>query len=403
MQDFFLHYCLAEELASKTLRITYLAYPLREAREKVIIKIFDKECANQDHNMDPARLNILMSMDHPHIVPILDIDVEQGKPYIVSEYRALGSLGQRLENLKRDSHEYMEWPDAVRIVQQIGQALSYAHSHEIIHGNIKPENIFYSDNDVVQLTDFSLSPFIDVTKLGYKSDLHTTRYMAPEQFVGKIEKASDQYALACLAHELITGHVPFEAQNFSSMWRMHTNDYAAPLSSHVRVPMPIDAAILRALAKKSEDRYQDMDAFLLALENALSASKPEEPFDSNSAFAALLSNALAGVKQAPVTKPFGFTPFPEVLERAHLTRSPETFEKIVIPEQDALLAIDPPSLVALKQIMTGRKSAPLPESHIAVAESKVSAILTEEELEPAINSQPRVADEPTATNPANMQ
>ena len=399
MQDFFLHYCLVKELATKTSRITYLAYPSGETQNKVLLKIFDKECANQDHKMNSAGLNTLMSMDHPSIVPMLDIGVEQGKPYIVSEYRALGSVGRRLGHLKRGSHKHMDWPDAVRIVQQIGQALSYAHSHEILHGNIKPENIFYYDNGV-QLTDFSLSPFIDVTKLGYKSDLHTTRYMAPEQFVGKTEKASDQYALACVAHELITGHVPFDAQSFSSMWGMHVHDYATPLSSYVNVPMPIDAAILRALAKKSEDRYEDMDAFLRALENALSASKPEEPSDSNSSLAALLSNAPAGVKKAPVTKPFGFTPFPEAVERTHLARSREAPEKVVMPELDALLAIDPPSLSALKHIVAGRKSAPQPESHIAVTDSKVSAIPIGEEAEQATNPLPGVREEAEqATNP----
>ncbi len=269
MQEFFLDYCLTQELSHKKSRHTYLAHAWQDAQQKLVIKIFDPDCVNPEQEQEQGMLlaDILLSLRHPHIVPILDIAIKQGRPYVVSEYRPHGSLGQRLERL---SPERMDWPEAVSIVIQLGQALCYAHEHRIVHGNLKPENVFYDMDGEVQLTDFSLTSFIDVAKLDYKSDLSTIRYMAQEQFMGKTDQQSDQYSLACLAYELITGKPPFNAASFTSLWGKHATEYAAPLASAVpKIPMPIDLAILKALAKKPQERYEDVAAFVAALERGL--------------------------------------------------------------------------------------------------------------------------------------
>ncbi len=270
MQEFFLDYCLTQELSHKKSRHTYLAYARQDAQQKLVIKIFDPDCINPAQKQEQGVLltDILLSLRHPHIIPILDIAIKQGRPYVVSEYRPHGSLGQRLERL---SPERMDWPEAVNIVIQLGQALCYAHEHRIVHGNLKPENVFYHASGEVQLTDFSLTSFIDVAKLDYKSDLSTIRYMAPEQFMGKTDQQSDQYSLACLAYELITGKPPFAAASFTSLWGKHATEYASPLASAVpKVPMPIDLAVLKALAKKPPERYENVAAFVAALERGLS-------------------------------------------------------------------------------------------------------------------------------------
>ncbi len=269
MQEFFLDYCLTQELSHKKSRHTYLAHAQQDAQQKLVIKIFDPDCVNSEQKQEGLLLaDILLSLRHPHIVPMLDIAIKQGQPYVVSEYRPHGSLGQRLERLLP---ERMDWPEAVSIIIQLGQALCYAHEHRIVHGNLKPGNVFYHADGEVQLTDFSLTSFIDVAKLDYKSDLPTIRYMAPEQFMGKTDQQSDQYSLACLAYELITGKPPFAAASFTSLWGKHATEYAAPLASAVpKIPMPIDLAILKALAKKPPERYEDVAAFVAALERGLS-------------------------------------------------------------------------------------------------------------------------------------
>ncbi len=314
MQEFFLDYCLIQELSHKKSRHTYLAYARQDAQQKLVVKLFDLDCVNPKQKQEQGVLlaDILLSLKHPHIIPILDIAIKQGRPYIVSEYRPHGSLGQRLERL---SPERMDWPEAVSIVIQLGQALCYAHEHGIIHGNLKPENVFYHADGEVQLTDFSLTSFIDVAKLDYKSDLSTIRYMAPEQFMGKTDQQSDQYSLACLAYELITGKPPFAAAGFSSLWGKHATEYAAPLASAVpKVPMPIDLAILKALAKKPPERYENVTAFVAALERGLSAQVAGFSLSrlnaSNNADAFLLDNArgnslfpVQSISSAGITRP----------------------------------------------------------------------------------------------------
>ncbi len=265
MQEFFLDYCLTQELSHKKSRYTYLAYARQDAQRKLVIKIFDPDCINPEQEQGMFLADILLSLRHPHIIPIVDIAIKQGRPYVVREYRPHGSLRQRL------SSERMDWPEAVRIVIQLGQALCYAHEHGIVHGNLKPENVFYHAGGEVQLTDFSLTSFIDMAKLEYKSDLSTIRYMAPEQFMGKTDQQSDQYSLACLAYELMTGKLPFVATGFSSLWGKHANEHAAPLASCVpKIPLPIDLAVLKAMAKKPQERYEDVAAFVAALEECLS-------------------------------------------------------------------------------------------------------------------------------------
>ncbi len=268
MQEYFLDYCLTQELSHKKSRHTYLGYARQTAQPQLVIKLFDPECVISDQTRGQLFADMLLSLKHPHIVPLVDMAIKQGKPYVVSEYRAHGSLGQRLARL---SSEGMGWLEAMNIVIQIGQALCEAHAHGIIHGNLKPENVFYSTNSEVQLTDFSLTSFIDVAKLDYKSDLATIPYMAPEQFMGTTDQQSDQYSLACLAYELITGRPPFDAASFSLMWGKHRTENAVSLVNAVpEVPMSIDLAVLKALAKKPQERYKDVETFVVALERGLS-------------------------------------------------------------------------------------------------------------------------------------
>ena len=288
MKDFPLYYELTRKLASKTLRSTYLACSTLEPQRQVIVKVFDNDCISPNHEENLWLVNTLLSFKHPHIIPILDIAIDgRENPYVVSEYRAHGSLRQHLARL---SPEHMDWEEAINIVVQIGQALSYSHKQHITHGNIKPENIFYNEADKVQLTDFSLAPFIDTTRLGYKYDLSITRYMAPEQFIGKIDQQSDQYALACLAYELITGHTPFEAQNFSALWRKHTLEFVSPLSGYVpELPLPIDLATLKALAKNPAERFPDINTFLASLNSRPTSYVPSISLSSPNNFHAPLS------------------------------------------------------------------------------------------------------------------
>ena len=198
---FFHHYYLTQLLGQQKFKSTYLAYPQGDMKLKVAVKIFDEECMlpNHDYAKSLTAVKSFLALDHPHIVPVLNMDIENRQPYIVTRYMSHGSLRQRLEGL---SPKIMHWTAVVNIVIQIAQALMYAHERQVIHGNIKPNNIFFDLTGEVLLTDFRPSQFIDISKLSYKTDLQTTSYMAPEQFMGRSTPSSDQYALACLTYRV---------------------------------------------------------------------------------------------------------------------------------------------------------------------------------------------------------
>jgi serine/threonine protein kinase len=266
MQRLFKHYCLNEQIASKTARSVYLAHSIGDVSEKVMLKVFDAQCLPLDQENESVLQQVewIKQLRHPHILPILDLGVEQGQPYVVSAYMSNDSLRRYLD---RVFPKQLDLQEALTIISQVGQALCYAHEHGLLHGNIKPGNIFFNDSGEVLLTDFSLANFIDVTKLDYKSDLHTICYLAPEQFIGSMSEKSDQYALACLAYELITGHVPFTAYSFSLIWLQHFSEAPIALTTMVpHLPKMLEAVVLKAMAKDPSKRYADVSAFLGALE-----------------------------------------------------------------------------------------------------------------------------------------
>jgi len=348
MQERFHRYRLTKEIASTPSGSVYLAHHVNHVSQKVALKVFEaayitSEQQSQNFVQQAERIRALK---HCSIVPILDLGVEQGKPYVVREYLASSSLRHRLDEL---SAQRLTLQEALMIIFQVGQALSYAHEHGILHGNLKPENIFFNDNGTVLLADFAPASITEMRKLDDQSDLQTMSYVAPEQLVGSMTEKSDQYALACLAYELITGHAPFSAQSFypiispisvdgepakaiqrkeshqrdqtrqlqaesscensqcpdygkvgsdnirkfgktrrgvqrwqcktcrmtwsaSSMWAKHHTELI-PLSDLVpNLPEPIEAVVLKAMAKDPSQRYADIAIFLRALQIVLHLS-----------------------------------------------------------------------------------------------------------------------------------
>ncbi len=265
MQKHFHHYYLTKQLASKSLRSTYLAHHISNPSEQVVIKIFDATCLNLEQESESLlqKIKLIKQLEHAHIVPILDFGIDQGQPYVVSTYLPSGSLRHRLDHLPSQS---LDLQDALSIILQIGRTLRYAHQHNILHGNIKPENILFNEQGKVLVGDFPVLDCIDMTTPD-KPDPHTTCYMAPEQFNGTTSEKSDQYALASLAYELIMGHAPFSAQDFSSMQAKQNTQRAAPLSDLIpHLPEQAKEVVLKAMAKDPSERYANISIFMRALE-----------------------------------------------------------------------------------------------------------------------------------------
>jgi serine/threonine protein kinase len=202
--------------------------------------------------------------EHPHILSILDLGIEEGVPYLITTYAEQGSLRDRF---KGRNNQPFSVPETLTIVQQVGEALQYAHKRNVVHRDMKPENILFNSKGEALLADFGISTVLSTTSVKHTEVMGTPAYMAPEQFRGEISKHSDQYALACITYELLCGHRPFGAGDFISLGYRHVTEPPPHIRQfNTTIPLHIEQALLRAMAKERTARFEDIATFLRALQ-----------------------------------------------------------------------------------------------------------------------------------------
>jgi hypothetical protein len=205
-------------------------------------------------------------LQHPHILPLVDADIYEGVPYIMTEFATHGSLRSRLN---RQPAVPLPVGEALSVLKQVGEALHFAHQHNVVHCDVKPENILFRTNDEAVMADFDIARVLSRANTAVRSPGGTAAYMAPEQFHGKVRKESDQYALGCIAYELLTGRRPFSGEDQEALVHAHLYEQPlAPSQVNGKLPGGMDGVILRALAKKYAERYEDIPGFLEALSAA---------------------------------------------------------------------------------------------------------------------------------------
>jgi serine/threonine protein kinase len=217
----------------------------------------------------------IANLRHPHIVPLYDYDEtsidEAAITYLVMPYYKEGSFTSWL---RRRGSDLLPMEDVVYFVQQAADALQYAHNHQVIHRDVKPSNFLIETSENpnrpnLLLADFGISKFGMVSTASGTQSLGTLTYMPPEQLHGRPTYASDQYALAIMAYELLVGHPPFEGPP-PVVIRQHLEDQPQPPSMHnPGLPRAVDNVLLRALEKKPENRYPTISEFARALQQAL--------------------------------------------------------------------------------------------------------------------------------------
>lgn len=209
----------------------------------------------------------LQHLEHPHLLSVLDVRADAQKVFLVSEYAPAGSLNERLG---REGERALTIDEALHIVGQVGQALQELHTHGIIHGNLTPQAVFFSEPGQVKLGEFLIrSVLVNIQDYQHMLDENPPRclYMAPEQFHGTLSPLTDQYALACLAYVLLTGRVPFAGSARSTLLQKHQRDEPPDLSAvNPAVPDYVEAAVLKALAKDPAERHRDIQTFMDALD-----------------------------------------------------------------------------------------------------------------------------------------
>jgi len=252
------------QVAIKVILTGMLLYPGGEATQDAI-RLFHREAQTI------ARLN------HPHILPLFDFD--EGSPdgstpmYMVMPYCPEGSFADWLQ--QRRERGLLAPRDVVQLINQAADALQYAHEYGIIHRDVKPANFLIRSNrnapgcpDLL-LTDFGVAKLSAVATRSGPNIRGTPMYMSPEQWSGVPVPATDQYALAIMIYDLLTGHTPFQGTGTEVMYQHLMTQPAPPGTLNPHLPPAVDAVILRALAKDPSQRFPSVSEFARALQQAL--------------------------------------------------------------------------------------------------------------------------------------
>jgi serine/threonine-protein kinase len=204
--------------------------------------------------------------DHRHVVTVYDIGEHAGRAFMVMEYLSGGTVADRLK-----SGRPIPRSQAVRWLREAADALDAAQELGIVHRDVKPANLLLDERGRLAVGDFGIAKVASeasVTMTGQV--LGTAAYISPEQALGRpATAASDRYALAVVAYELLTGERPFHAQHAAAQARAHV-DGAVPAASEVAgLPAAVDRVLQRGLAKDPADRPHTAGALVDALERAL--------------------------------------------------------------------------------------------------------------------------------------
>jgi len=212
--------------------------------------------------------------DHPQIVTVFDIGEEDYQPYIVSQYMAGGDLAGALA--KADGRR-LGLDEAIRITTQVCQGLEHAHSNGIIHRDIKPGNIWLTEEGTVKIGDFGLAVALDRSRLTMAGMMvGTASYMPPEQAVGgDASPLSDLYAVGCVLYEMVTGRPPFIGDDTVAVISQHLNTApVAPTWHNPECPRQLEALILQILEKDPAKRPSSAEEVRKTLSAAQGASTP---------------------------------------------------------------------------------------------------------------------------------
>ena len=226
------------------------------------IKIFYAPITDEDTSDFLKEARTIAALDHPHIIPVFDCGVERHTPFLIMKYASGGTLRQRHPKGSR-----LPPKTIVSYMKQVADALQYAHRQKIIHRDVKPENMLLGHNDVLYLSDFGIALVAQTTQTT-QDVIGTWAYMAPEQFAGKPRIASDQYSLGIAVYEWICGERPFQGTG-PEIYGQHVNISPPSLKEKVsELPDPVEQVVFKALEKDPKKRFESIQAFSSALEDA---------------------------------------------------------------------------------------------------------------------------------------
>jgi len=362
-------YYIERELGAGGMAIVYLAEDRKHGR-KVAVKVLRPELAV---TLGPERfvreIEIAAKLTHPHILPLYDSGEADGFLYYVMPYVEGESLRDRLNRQSR-----LPVQEAIRLTDQVASALAHAHERSVVHRDIKPENILLAGDQAI-VADFGIARAVEAAGgerlTGTGLAIGTPAYMSPEQAFGShaVDGRTDVCALGCVVYEMVCGRAPFEGPTPQALLARHAADSVPRLRARdPDIPLFVERAVERALAKDPGDRFPTAGAFAEALTSGTvlaRVGRPRRPRRAVTAAVALVVVAAAGwwlstMAGAPVIRRLA------VLPLENLTNDPEQ-EYLIQGVHTGLideLAIAGAAVIARRSVMQYR-SAEKPVRDIA--------------------------------------
>jgi serine/threonine protein kinase len=267
-------YDIGDEIGRGAMGVVYRATDLR-LRRTVAIKVLPPDLAFRPETRERflREAEMAAQLSHPNIVPIYSVDEKNGIVHFVMAFVDGESLGERLEREPRPPLDLVR-----RVLRDVADALDYAHRREVIHRDIKPDNILLDRHGARPVvTDFGIARAGEthsrLTVTGVA--VGTPAYMSPEQAMGEreLDGRSDIYSLGIVGYRMLAGELPFRAPSSAAMMLKHISEQPLPLAGQRPDVSPeLVAAVEHALAKRPEDRWQDAGALRDALDTGTTAS-----------------------------------------------------------------------------------------------------------------------------------
>lgn len=272
-------YVLEGVLGQGGMATVYRALDVKHGRPVALKVLHEDLAASVGNERFEREIRVAARLQHPHILSVFDSGETAGRLWFTMPI----VTGMSLRDLLR-TRGPLPVNDALAIVREAAQALAYAHREGVLHRDIKPENILVTDDGATLVADFGIAR--DLQDSGMQNNLTATgiavgtpRYMAPEQATGEaVDGRADQYALACVAYELLTGEPPFDGATAAALIAARfTTPVPSVRRARADVPESIEAVLYRALSLKPAERFATMNEFARAVAPALSTPSAHTP------------------------------------------------------------------------------------------------------------------------------
>lgn len=269
-------YRIIDTLGEGGMANVYLAEDIILQR-KVAVKILRLDLQNKPQTQARFQREALATseLSHPNIVSVLDVGTDHGLPYMVMEYVDGPDLK---EYIRKNSP--LDLREVIRIMDQILSAVALAHKHNVIHRDLKPQNILMDKRGNIKIADFGIAVALNQSSITQtNSVMGSVHYMSPEQTRGGlVTKQSDIYSLGIILYELITGKVPFNGDTPVSIALKHAQEPIPSIRKKDKsVPQALENVVLKATAKDPRDRYASAQAMKADLDSSLDPERSDEP------------------------------------------------------------------------------------------------------------------------------